>query len=152
MSEHIDNHEQFQNKNAFTPIHDQGSIPLKHSKLGIVSFILFLVSVVAFIGVSIGVVILMSKDINFSTMFDSNGELAITEEELQDKFKPLLGYLFLYPLILIINVIGIILGITGLVRTGYKKTFPILGTVFNGLALMAILVLMVIAFAQNNLV
>jgi hypothetical protein len=151
MNEHHENDEQFPNDKAFTPIEPSASGPLKHSGLGIASFVLSLVSIVAFIGVTIGIVVLISNEIDFSTLVDSNGQLTMTEEELIDKLQPLIGYLIMYPLVLVLNVIGLILGIVGLARRGYKKVFPVLGTVFNGLAILSVFLLMVIAFVQNSL-
>ncbi len=152
MNEQPDNHEHFANQKPFSPISQPDSGPLKHSGFGIASFVLAIVSIIAFVGVSIGVVILISNEIDFSTLIDSNNELTMSEEELADKLKPLLGYLIAYPLILIINVIGLILGIVGLVRAGYKKVFSVIGTVMNGLALFAVILLMIIAFVQNGIV
>ncbi len=151
MNEHHEKDEQFPNDRAFTPIEQPASGPLKHSGLGIASFVLSLVSIVAFIGVTIGIIVLVSNEIDFSTFIDSEGQPTMTEEELIDKLQPLLGYLIMYPLVLVLNVIGLILGIVGLARRGYKKVFPVLGTVFNGLAILGVFLLMIIAFVQNSL-
>ncbi|RED64013.1 hypothetical protein [Cohnella lupini] len=151
MNEQPENNEHFENQKSFSPILQPDNGPLRHSGLGIASFVLAIVSIFAFVGVTIGVIVLISNEIDFSTLVDSNNELTMSEEELVEKLKPLLGYLIAYPLILIVNVIGLIFGIVGLVRVGYKKVFSVIGTVMNGLAIFAVIMLMLIAFLQNGI-
>ena len=150
MNEQPENNEHFENQKSFSPIPQQDNGTLRHSGHGIASFVLAIVSIFAFVAVTIGVFILIANEIDFSTFVESNNELAI-QEELADKLTPLLGYLIAYPLILIVNVIGLIFGIVGLVRVGYKKVFSVIGTVMNGLAIFAVIMLMLIAFLQNGI-
>ncbi|RKP54159.1 hypothetical protein D7Z26_12335 [Cohnella endophytica] len=151
MNDQRGNDEQFVNKPVYVPTNEPSGKPVRHSGLGVASFILALVSIVAFIGVSIGLLILLAKQVDLGALFDGNGELTMTEEELADKIGPLLGYLFMYPFIIIINLIGLILGIIGLSKSGFKKVFAVIGTVLNGLALLAMVVLVIVAIAQRGL-
>ncbi|MCD9022840.1 hypothetical protein [Cohnella silvisoli] len=144
MNEHGNNNEHFENHNAFSSVPDD--VPLKHSGLGIASFILSLVSLVSFVVLTIVIGILISKAIDFSAIVDQNGNRTITDQEIINKVQPLIGYLVLYPLILVMEVIGLILGIVALARRGYKKVFAVIGTVLNGLALLSVFLLMVIGF------
>jgi hypothetical protein len=74
----------------------------------------------------------------------------MTDQQLVDKLGPFIGYLVLYPLIFVINIIGLILGIIGLARRGYKKVFAIIGTVLNGLPILLVFLLMIIGLASVN--
>ncbi|MFC5469200.1 hypothetical protein ACFPPD_10760 [Cohnella suwonensis] len=154
MDDPREKNEQFENPPAFSPAFSPAAAEFqrpKHSGLGIASFIMSIASVVAFVGVSIGVLILISDRIDFETLVGPDGELTMTEDELVDKIGPLLGYLLLYPLIMILNLTGLIFGIVGLNRPGTKKVFSVLGTVFNGLAILAFGVFVLLAIAQGNL-
>jgi hypothetical protein len=133
---------------SFTPVKDPVDAPLRHSGLGIASFIMSIVSIISYVGLTIAFVIMVSNTIDFSTFVDANGQRTMTDQELMDKIGPLIGYIVLYPLIFVINIIGLILGIIGLVRQGYKKVFAIIGTVLNGLPLVSVFLLMVIGFAS----
>jgi len=122
---------------------------MKQSGIGIASFILGVVGIAALIALTAWVVGVIANEIDFSGIFDENGNQLMTEEELTEKVMPLLGYLLLYPLIIVIDLIGLILGIIGLARSGYKKTFAALGTAFNGLVMLGVFVLLIIGLTAG---
>jgi hypothetical protein len=122
---------------------------LKHSGLGIASFVLSLVSIVSFVILTVVIVILISKAIDFTAIVDQNGNRTMTDQEIIDKVQPLIGYLILYPLILVIVVIGLILGIVALARPGFKKVFAVIGTVLNGLSLFFVFLLLIIGLLAS---
>lgn len=132
---------------VFTPIHHPVITPSKHSGLGIASFIMAIVSITCFIGLTIAIFVLVSNTIDLTTFIDANGNRTMTDEELMDKLGPLIGYLILYPLLFVIVIIGLILGIIGLARRGYKKVFAVIGTVLNGLILLSVFLLVIIGLA-----
>jgi hypothetical protein len=150
MNEHNTNNEQIENPNPITPVYVQVDAPLKHSGLGIASFILSILSIVSFVFLTIVIGVLISKSIDFTAIVDANGNRTMTEQQIIDKIQPLIGYLILYPLILVIVVIGLILGIVSLARRGYKKVFAVIGTVLNGLSLLFVFLLMVIGFLTSG--
>jgi hypothetical protein len=135
------------NQQSFTPIHHPVITPIQHSGLGIASFIMAIVSIISFIGLTISVVVLVSNTIDLTSLVDANGNRTMTDAELMDKLGPLIAYLILYPLLIVIVVIGLILGIVGLARQGYKKVFAVIGTVLNGLFLLSVFLLMIIGLA-----
>jgi hypothetical protein len=143
-------HDRLEPVQSFTPIKDAVDAPVKHSGLGIASFIMSIISIIAYVGLTVALVFMVSNTIDFTTFFDANGQRTMTDQQLVDKLGPLIGYLVLYPLIFVINIIGLILGIIGLARHGYKKVFAIIGTVLNGLPLLSVFLLMIIGFAQVN--
>lgn len=115
--------------------------PLKHSGLGITSFILSLVSILVIV-------------IGFVTMFSSISSLTLTELELMqdpayiqeqlssgdgDLPSSLVGVIVSVVLIFgsgFFSFLGIIFGIIGVCMKNRRKIFGILGTVFNGLLLV----------------
>lgn len=102
--------------------------PLKHSGLGIASFVLALLS-----GLMIVVVVVIAGVIEASTpggMDEQSGEAIAIGLSL---FAFLGGAL-----------VSLGLGVAGLIQGGRKKLFAVLGTVFSGLALLFTLALFVI--------
>ncbi|TVX97367.1 hypothetical protein [Cohnella terricola] len=147
MNEHYEKGEQFVNQQAFRPIPDTDGGRLKHSGLGIASFVLSLVAIMSFIVLTIVIISLFTNAIDFTQVVDENGNRLMSDNEIVDKIQPFIGYLILYPLLLGVVLIGLILGIVGLARPGTKKVFAILGTVFNGLPLLFVTLLMIIGLA-----
>lgn len=131
-------------KQPFTPAFSPVDVPLKHSGLGIASFVLAIVSILSFVGITIGIIVWVGNTIDFTTFLDANNKPTMTEEELIDTITPILGYLVLFPLIFVLLIIGLILGIVGLARKGSKKVFAVIGTVLNGLCILLLLLMMLI--------
>jgi len=147
MNENFEKGEQSVNRQAFRPIPDGDGGQTKHSGPGIASFVLSLVGLVSFIALTIVIISLFTNAIDFTQVVDENGNRLMSDEEIVDKIQPFVGYLVLYPLLLGVVLIGLILGIVGLARPGTKKVFAILGTIFNGLPLLFVALLMVIGLA-----
>ncbi|WP_372661998.1 hypothetical protein [Cohnella sp.] len=143
MNEH---EEQMESKHPFTPVFSPVDAPLKHSGLGIASFVMAVVSIISVVGITIAIIVWVSNTIDFTTFLDASGKPTMTEEELISTITPILGYLVLFPLIFVVIAVGLILGIVGLVRQGYKKVFAIIGTVLNGLCLLSVFLMMMIGF------
>lgn len=135
-------------KPPFRPI-TQPDAPLRHSGLGIASFVMGLVGILGFIVVSAVVVSLISSSIDLTRLVDANGNPTMTEEEVIAALTPILPYVIMYPLIFVIHFVGLILGIVGLARAGYKKVFAIIGTVLNGLALLVTVLFLMISIAAG---
>jgi hypothetical protein len=81
MDEQHESHEQFENSRAFTPVYKPAA-PLKHSGLGITSFVLSLVNIVSFVFLTVVIGILISKNINFTAIADANRNRTIRAERL----------------------------------------------------------------------
>lgn len=122
---------------GFSPVvEDEVVLRPKHSGLGIASFSLFGGMAVLFI---ILLVVFVSK----ITSLDLSDPDAIAS---QVEEMPELGVIsFLMFGTLIGNLIGLVLGIIGLVQKGRKKIFAILGTIFNGLVVGFLALLLIIA-------
>jgi hypothetical protein len=147
-SEHEDSQRPEAALPVFAPIQEDPPTAIHHSGLGIASFVIAMFSIVAFIGLSIAVVLAFTNSIDLSSLADANGNPKMTEEELIDKFSPMIGYFVLYPLLFVLTVIGLILGIVGLAQKRRKKLFAILGTVFNALPSFLFLLLILIGIAS----
>ncbi|KIL35608.1 hypothetical protein SD71_12745 [Cohnella kolymensis] len=140
--------EPFDNKPAFEPVREPNA-PLKHSGFGIASFIMGIVGILGLIIVTTVIVSLVSSTLDLSTLVDPNGNPTMTEEEIIAAVTPILPYIILFPLFIVIHFIGLILGIIGLARAGYRKMFAIIGTILNGMVLLLVLLLLIIGLAAG---
>ncbi len=147
MNDPFEKNEQFANRGAFSPIDGHNERPIKHSGLGIASFVLSIVGIVSFVVLTIVITTLLFQAIDLTQFMDENGNRLMTDEEIVNKIQPYVGYLVLYPLLIFVILVGLILGIVALARPGYKKVFAILGTVFNGLPLLFVALLFLVALA-----
>ncbi|WP_172252300.1 hypothetical protein [Saccharibacillus deserti] len=106
---------------------------LKHSGVGIASFVLSLVSIalyVVFFVAAIGVAY------SFSEMGTTLDPYTATEEQLMGFGVGALVLLLSILGAAVLNLVGVILGIVGLVSKDRKKVFPVIGTILNGLCLL----------------
>lgn len=107
------------------------SAPMKQSKLGVTSFVLSM-SMLVILLVLLGTLTSMI----FTTSGESELEIMISESTV-----------ILVTIVLIAVVagylIGLILGLTALFQKGYKKSFAVMGTIFNlfGLAFFVLILL-----------
>jgi len=150
MDEPYRKDEHFANREPFPPYYEPPAAPPappKHGGLGIASFVLSLVGIVSFVVLTIVLIGFFLGSVDYANVVDDNGNLLLTEEQLLDKMRPLLGYLVFYPLLLLLVAVGLILGIVGLTRPGTKKVFAVLGTVFSGLPLLFIVLLFLVGLA-----
>jgi len=148
MNDPFEKNEQIENRNAFSPIDGEDYQPPKHSGMGIASFVLSLVGIVSFVILTIAIASLFVEAIDVNQIVDDYGNRLMSDEEIADKIQPFIGYLILYPLLLLVVLVGLILGIIALTRPGTKKVFAVLGTVFNGLPLLFTVLLFLIGLAN----
>ncbi|CAM4357067.1 hypothetical protein [Paenibacillus tarimensis] len=133
-NQYRDKHEQHQGMTPVAPApYDEGS--LKHSGLGIASFIIGIVSSIGIIAVifsvaaSIGTYLL--PDNTLAPGFETDPAVILSSLSI-------LAVLFL-------SFVGLILGIIGLVIKRRRKVFGIIGVVLNGLLLLGFLFLIMTA-------
>lgn len=134
---------------VFTPVSDSsGGQPaqLKHSGLGISSFVLAIISILVFI---IGIIMVVAASADFVNMSPSEIESEMMAGAGGD-FAAIVGAGLLLMLAIGISIIGLILGIIGLVIKNRKKIFGILGVVLNGLMVLGIVFLMIIGLALGG--
>jgi len=115
---------------------------IKHSKLGITSFILAFVSGLIVI---IGIVISTRAVIGLV-----DPSMAMDPNSLAPE---LMGPMMIAGVVMFLGAglsfLGLILGIIGLFMKNTKKIFAILGTILNGLPIIIVLILMVIGFSMQ---
>jgi hypothetical protein len=132
---------------GFSPVYEHNLPPkLKHSGLGIASFVLFVAMAVLF------VVLVISLVVQTADLVGLEGE-TLAPEELAARFEDapeLLVLSFLMFGTVIGNIIGLILGIIGIVQKERKKVFAILGTILNGLVVAMLLFFVVIIIAIGS--
>ena len=104
---------------------------LKHSGVGITSFVLDIVGVLGAL-VLIAVVVYMQE--SSGVELDENSPTAMA-----------VGLLFILGILL--NVIGVILGLVSVFDGNRKRLFGILGLIFNGLIVLGVIGLVVLGLA-----
>ncbi|MDP5275118.1 hypothetical protein [Chengkuizengella axinellae] len=116
---------------------------LKHSGLGIASFVIGITSII------LAVVMIILLSVSVADLF-MEGSPEPTEEEIME-FASSQSLFLVSGIVLVIlffsQVIGGIIGIISLFQKNRKKLFPILGTIFNLLPLLAAIGFIVFSFA-----
>lgn len=113
------------------PRDDRRFGPLKHSGLGIASFVLALIGILLFIVCIVAIIGTVAS------MVDSSGRVADLESLENGNLLMAIGFAGFGILgAAILNLVGLILGIIGLVIKDRKKVFAIIGTILNGLCVL----------------
>ena len=125
----------------------------KHSRLGITSFVLFVLSVLLFVGALIVSFVVLGpiiQDIDPQVIQDpqsiQNPEDLPPElrEQAEQALLPLLLVAVGFLAAPFISFVGVVFGVAGLIQGRRKKIFATLGTVLNGLALIAAVALLLV--------
>jgi len=111
----------------------------KHSKIGIASFILAVVSVLGLIGSGIGASVTAAGFANDPAFLSGieTGQLPAG----MGGFLAMIGLMFLF---VVTALVGAVLGLVGLFQKERAKLFSILGLVFNSLVVLFVMAIMVI--------
>ncbi|WP_340016427.1 hypothetical protein [Paenibacillus sp. FSL K6-1318] len=113
----------------YPPDHErQPMAPLKHSGPGIASFVIGLVAVVGYILIFFIAAMALNDSIEVLTPLQAE-ELALHPAVILASLSTLVC--------LILNLAGGILGIIGLILKNRKKVFAIIGTLLNGIIILA---------------
>ena len=113
----------------------------KHSRMGIASFVIAILSVVAIVALFVVagfLVAQLSQSVDFQNA---------NPQELQRDLQNQPGFIGLALagigifVTLLVSLVGFALGVAGMIQGRRKKLFAILGTVFNGLVLLAFILL-----------
>jgi len=126
------------NQDGFSQYPQQPPEYLKHSGLGIASFVISLVcllSIIFFVIVAVGSVVSLADVYNGGVLDSST---------IMEKAPMLVVSSFIILATMFVNLVGLILGIIGLVMKNRKKVFAIIGTILNGLVVGGVLLLSVI--------
>lgn len=127
---------------GFSSVQDEPEAPLKHSGLGIASFIVSLISITLTI---VGLVLVISEVSVINENF-SQFNKQITEQEaieLLENYPGLITGVLLLMFTCFMMLIGTILGVISLFQNR-KKIFPVLGTVINVLPLVIVILIIAI--------
>lgn len=113
-----------------------------HSRLGIFSTLLALICGIAL--VILTSTIYQSLLDSLDTATGQSGNPLLSEDDLIGQLMPLIRYFAIYPLILVFVLIGFVLGLIGWSRNYTKKLFGVIGTIANGVILLAVTVLLIL--------
>ncbi|OBR66306.1 hypothetical protein A7K91_24050 [Paenibacillus oryzae] len=156
------NENQFPSNNqGFSPVQPVGfDQPLKHSGLGITSFVIAIVSVLLII---IGSLIISSSVSNFTNNEDLLNEMFSMTEQYQDQtelgnkileneeFKgavtSMLGAMVLFVGAVGLAFLGLIFGLIAVFAKNKRKVFGIIGLILNGLVFVGAIGLFIIGLA-----
>lgn len=123
---------------GFSPYGEHELSPRKrHSGLGIASFSIFGGMAVIFVILLIAMIAKVTNEIDIASDSD---EITNAIENMPE----LVVLSFLMFGTIIGNLIGLVLGIIGLIQKERKKIFAILGTVFNGLVIGLVAIILII--------
>lgn len=113
----------------------------KHSRMGIASFVIAIVSIVAIVVLFVVAGFLtaqLSQGIDFQNA---------SPQELQQDLQNSPGFIGLALagigifVSLLVSLVGFVLGVSGMIQNRRRKLFAVLGSVFNGLVLLAFVLL-----------
>ncbi len=113
--------------------------PVKHSGLGIASFVLAILGIILLI---ISFILTANAAANISA--------SMTEEEFVASAPGIIIASFLVLLTIGFNLIGFILGIIGLFQKQRKKLFSILGVVLNSIGFVVFVIMLIIGAVING--
>lgn len=126
------------NQDGFSQYPQEPPAYLKHSGLGIASFV---ISLVCLLSIIIFVIIAVGSVFSLADVYEGG---ALDPNTVMDKAPMLVVSSFIILATMFVNVVGLILGIVGLVIKNRKKVFAIIGTILNGLVVGGVLLLSVI--------
>ncbi|MCQ4086907.1 hypothetical protein [Saccharibacillus sp. JS10] len=114
---------------------NRSDVPLKHSGVGIASFVLGLLSIVLYVVFFISVfgAVVQIADAGGAINLDPN---TIPQDQLTALGVSLIVVIASILGAVLLNFVGTILGIIGIVSKTRKRVFAIIGTVINGLCLL----------------
>lgn len=118
----------------------------KHSRMGIVSFVLSILVVVTILALVIGGPLLISSSEGFDPQsFDPADPQSIDPSDPAIIAIQILGLGFIVGVLL--SFVGLGLGIAGMVQRRRKRLFAVIGGVLNGLVVLGIIGLVVSSIA-----
>ena len=117
-------------------------LELKHSGVGITSFIMGIFCIVSFIGLCVYAAIIVSRNV-------AEIRSGSTSVETEETFGMLAVVGFGTIVICLLSVVGVILGIIAVAQSERKKIFGILGLTFNGLFLLGVVGLMIVGSVSS---
>ncbi|MCW3792572.1 hypothetical protein OM416_13330 [Paenibacillus sp. LS1] len=124
----------------YPPDHERHSMaPLKHSGLGIASFVIGLVAIVGYILIFFIAAMALNDSIGVLTPLQAE-ELALHPAVILASLSILVC--------LILNLVGGIIGIIGLVLKNRKKVFAIIGSLLNGIIILAFIGLILVSISM----
>lgn len=129
---------------AFSSPPSEHEGPKRHSKLGVTSFILALVSVVLFIMMIVFGSVFVKQIANSDIVLADPADTAAFEASLQAAIEDL-GQEFIVPIMLAIvslfaaigiSFVGLILGVIGAFSKVRKRVFSVVGIILNGIIVL----------------
>lgn len=132
-----------ENQISSAPGGDARSDRVRHSGLGIASFVLSVLSAFGLVSVF---VLWMNKIMPY--IDPATGTFTVTEEELQRELMPAMGgTILIVPLAMLLTLIAVILGIVAMTQHDRKKGFGIAGLIIGGLQVLFFMFALFIGFA-----
>lgn len=126
------------------PVRVGGERESAHSRMGIASLVIAIVATVVILGLFVASLAVVSSE--FGNVQDPQ---SLDPQTLQD--SPAFAWLTLIGLgilgCLLLYLVGLALGIAGVIQRRRKKLFAVLGTVGNGVVLLAFVALIVLGLA-----
>ena len=131
--------------------HGEGGRENKHSRLGIASFVIAILVVLAILALVIGGPLVISSSEGFDPQsFDPADPQSIDPSDPAIIALQVLGLGFIVGVLL--SFVGLGLGIAGIIQRRRKRLFAVIGAVLNGLVVLGVIVLVVLTVALSGAV
>ncbi|CAA9460432.1 MAG: hypothetical protein AVDCRST_MAG25-773 [uncultured Rubrobacteraceae bacterium] len=126
--------------------HGEGGRENRHSRMGIASFVISILVVVAILALVVGApLVLSSTDALDAQSFDPADPQSIDLSNPAIIALQVIGLGFILGVLL--SFVGFGLGVAGLIQRRRKRLFAIVGAVLNGLVILGVAVLILLAVA-----
>ena len=126
--------------------HGEGGRENRHSRMGIASFVISILVVVAILALVVGApLVLSSTDALDAQSFDPADPQSIDLSNPAIIALQVIGLGFILGVLL--SFVGFGLGVAGLIQRRRKRLFAIVGAVLNGLVILGVVVLILLAVA-----
>lgn len=127
----------------------EGGRENRHSRMGIASFVLAILVVVATLALVVGAPLLLSStDALDPQSFDPANPQSIDLSNPAIIALQVIGLAFIVSVLL--SFVGFGLGIAGLIQRRRKRIFAVIGAVLNGLVIAGVVVLILLAVAVGG--
>ena len=129
--------------------HGEGGRENRHSRMGIASFVISILVVVAILALVVGApLVLSSTDALDPQSFDPADPQSIDLSNPAIIALQVIGLGFIIGVLL--SFVGFGLGVAGLIQRRRKRPFAIVGAVLNGLVILGVVVLILLAVAVGG--
>ena len=99
-----------------------------------------LTGLIGLIVTTVILIVSVLSNLDLNSIVNEAGEPTMTEQEMLDELGSVVVLALLYPVMLLMSLIGLILGILGIKQKNRKRSFSVAGTILSGIPLLFLIV------------